>query len=371
MKAFRILSLLFCLSLTTLVMAQKYEVDCLVGPEIKAIPAEKPTEHVGSRTVLYIPNGTLVDVVGRTVIGPDGRTTSHLGDGGGSVDVRQIKGIIHYDGRRYLVEARWLKFADENPPSATDRFASDNFRPRPHITSWLAPPRLDIHSASTRMLYSRWLPFMALLLMFLAAWMPTRTRFVGLSALPFFASVGIIIYMVWMIDWDALWWCNPDYVGIVNAIVGTIPLALFMALALVYLLCVTTFSKAPLLIWPIVIGYILQWPAMMVSICFTVSIWPALLVCYGIPVLINGLRLHLYGVVMTLVTLVAIHTFVVVLATVVQVSLWIIMAIALVSPMMAFLLSTIIGKYHHTSKETIRWITQWKGNILWFTRYFE
>lgn len=112
MKAFRILSLLFSLSLTTLVMAQKYEVDCLVGPEIKATPVEKPTEYDGSRTVLYIANGTLVDVVGRTVTDPDGRTASHLGDVGDSVDVRQIKGIIHYDGRRYLVEARWLKFAD-------------------------------------------------------------------------------------------------------------------------------------------------------------------------------------------------------------------------------------------------------------------
>lgn len=195
-------------------MAQKYEVDCLVGPEIKAIPVEKPTEYDGSRTVLYIANGTLVDVVGRTVTSPDGRTASHLGDVGDSVDVRQIKGIIHYDGRRYLVEARWLKFADENPPSATDRFASDNFRPRLQLTSWLAMPRLDVHSASTRMLYSRWLPFMALLLMFLAVWMTLRTRFLVLSALPFFAAVGIVIYMALMIDWDALWWCNPDYVGI-------------------------------------------------------------------------------------------------------------------------------------------------------------
>ena len=47
MKAFRILSLLFFLRLTTLVMAQKYEVDCLVGPEIKATPVEKPTEYDG------------------------------------------------------------------------------------------------------------------------------------------------------------------------------------------------------------------------------------------------------------------------------------------------------------------------------------
>lgn len=354
MKAFRILSLFFCLSLTTLVMAQKYEVDCLVGPEIKATPVEKPTEYDGSRRVLYIANGTLVDVVGRTVTGPDGRTASHLGDVGDSVDVRQIKGIIHYDGRRYLVEARWLKFADENPPSATDRFASDNFRPRLQLTSWLAMPRLDVHSASTRMLYSRWLPFMALLLMFLAVWMTLRTRFLVLSALPFFAAVGIVIYMALMIDWDALWWCNPDYVGIENAIVGIIPVALFMALALMYLLCVTTFIKAPLLIWPIVIGYILQWPAMLVSAHFTGSIWPALLVCYGIPVLINGLRLRLYGVVMTLVTLVAIHTFVVALATVVQVSLWIMMAMALASPLIAFLLSTIIGKYQHTKNG--RWV---------------
>lgn len=252
------------------------------------------------------------------------------------------------------MEARWLKFADENPPSATDRFASDNFRPRLQLTSWLAMPRLDVHSASTRMLYSRWLPFMALLLMFLAVWMTLRTRFLVLSALPFFAAGGIVIYMALMIDWDALWWCNPDYVGMENAIIGIIPVALFMALALMYLLCVTTFIKAPLLIWPLVIGYILQWPAMLVSAHFTGSIWPALLVCYGIPVLINGLRLRLYGVVMTLVTLVAIHTFVVALATVVQVSLWIMMAMALASPLIAFLLSTIIGKYQHTKNG--RWV---------------
>ena len=41
-------------------------------------------------------------------------------------------------------------------------------------------------------------------------------------------------------------------------------------------------------------------------------------------------------------------------ATVVQVSLWIMMAMALASPLIAWLLSTIIGKYQHTHKG--RWV---------------
>ena len=84
------------------------------------------------------------------------------------------------------------------------------------------------------------------------------------------------------------------------------------------------------------------------------SIWPALLVCYGIPALINGLRIRLYGVVMTIVVLVAIHTFVVAVATVVQISIWILMALALASPLIAFILSTVIGKYHYSHQG--RWV---------------
>ena len=104
---------------------------------------------------------------------------------------------------------------------------------------------------------------------------------------------------------------------------------------------------------------------MLASAHFTGSIWPALLVCYGIPVLINGLRLRLYGVVMTLVTLVAIHTFVVALATVVQVSLWIMMAMALASPLIAWPLSTIIGKYQHTHKG--RWVLAMESGYIYMT----
>lgn len=63
MKIFRILSLLFFLCLAILAKAQKYEVDCLVGPELNAVAADKPTDFDGSRNVIYIRNGTIVNVV--------------------------------------------------------------------------------------------------------------------------------------------------------------------------------------------------------------------------------------------------------------------------------------------------------------------
>lgn len=110
MGFFRYLTLLFCLCTITLTQAQRYEVDCLVSSEIKAVATDKPTEFDGSRTVLYLCNGTLVNVVGRKVAGTDGKEASHLKQAGDTLDVRQIKAVIEYDGKHYLAEARWLKF---------------------------------------------------------------------------------------------------------------------------------------------------------------------------------------------------------------------------------------------------------------------
>lgn len=110
MGFFRYLILLFCLCTITLTQAQRYEVDCLVSSEIKAVATDKPTEFDGSRTVLYLCNGTLVNVVGRKVAGTDGQEASHLKQAGDTLDVRQIKAVVEYDGKHYLAEARWLKF---------------------------------------------------------------------------------------------------------------------------------------------------------------------------------------------------------------------------------------------------------------------
>ena len=95
----RSLTLLFCLCTITLTQAQRYEVDCLVSSEIKAVATDKPTEFDGSRTVLYLCNGTLVNVVGRKVAGTDGQEASHLKQAGDTLDVRQIKAVVEYDGK--------------------------------------------------------------------------------------------------------------------------------------------------------------------------------------------------------------------------------------------------------------------------------
>lgn len=50
--------------------------------------------------------------------------------------------------------------------------------------------------------------------------------------------------MALMIDWDALWWCNPDYVGLPKAIGGIIPVALFVALAFCYFSALQRLPKA-------------------------------------------------------------------------------------------------------------------------------
>lgn len=99
MGFFRYLILLFCLCTITLTQAQRYEVDCLVSSEIKAVATDKPTEFDGTRTVLYLRNGTLVNVVGRKVAGTDGQEASHLKQAGDTLDVRQIKAVVEYDGK--------------------------------------------------------------------------------------------------------------------------------------------------------------------------------------------------------------------------------------------------------------------------------
>ena len=99
MGFFRYLTLLFCLCTITLTQAQRYEVDCLVSSEIKAVATDKPTEFDGTRTVLYLRNGTLVNVVGRKVAGTDGQEASHLKQTGDTLDVRQIKAVVEYDGK--------------------------------------------------------------------------------------------------------------------------------------------------------------------------------------------------------------------------------------------------------------------------------
>ena len=355
MKTYRILSILFCLCVATLAQAQTYVVDCLVAPELKAVSASKSTDFDGTRTVLYLRNGATVQVVGRRVVGPDGLTASATRNAGDSVGVRQIKAVIAYQGRRYLAEARWLRYADQNPPSASDRFASDNFRPRPQLAKCLPLPRIDMHAAATRTLYGPLLPLMALLLMAVAVWLILRTRFVLLSALPFVASAAIVVYMAVMIDWDALWWCNPDYVGLPKAIGGALLVALFMVMTFFYMFCATLFGHHSLLVWPFVVGYLAQWPALLLSLQLTGSPWPALAVCYGIPILVNGLRARLYGVVMTAIGIVALHLFVITLAVVVQISLWILMALALASPVIGIAVSTLIGKMAREGQQKWVW----------------
>lgn len=176
--------------------------------------------------------------------------------------------------------------------------------------------------------------------MFGAVAMVLRTRFVLLSALPFLAAVAIVGYQAVMIDWDAFWWCNPDYVGMTQAVVGMLPVALFMALTFAYFFSVTMFVNH-FLSWPLVVGYLAQWPAMLVSFYLLGNVWVALVVCYGIPMLVNGLRARLHGVVMTFVGIVALHAFVVMLAVLLQISKWILLSSALAS----ILMSTCLPKY--------------------------
>lgn len=355
MRIIKTLFLLLYVCIPVLSSAQDYEVDCLVSSEVKAVPMDKPTDYDGTRTVLYFRNGSHVKVVGRKIVGTTGNEASHLGGAGDSIDVRQIKAVIEYEGTNYLIEARWLKFSDRNSSSESDIFASDNFRPRPQSEYWPDLPRLDIHSADARMLYGPVLPILALLLMMVAVWLILRTRFIMISVLPFVGASAIMVYMAVMMDWDALWWCNPDYVGLFKAICGIIPVALFMALALCYFFCVTAFAKGSFVVWPIIVGYLLQWPMIMVASVVIGSVWPAFVVCYGLPMLINGLRSRLYGIVMTAAGIFALYTFIVSLAVTIQISLWILMAMAIAFPGVSFLVFSLFGKYVRAGKQKWVW----------------
>ena len=114
----------------------------------------------------------------------------------------------------------------------------------------LAFTRLDPASAMWSFLHGPVLPVLELILMLFAVVLILRST-VAKSAVPFVLAVGLQIYQTLMLGNDAVWWCLPENMGLNKAILGFIPVALYLVLEFSYVILVWTFSKTGVRIWPV------------------------------------------------------------------------------------------------------------------------
>ncbi len=262
---------IFIVSLTA--SAQTYEADYLIGNFIRATKVDAD----GNRWKVKIPNGTKIEVEKRIV---EGETT----------DCRDIQAEFTYEGEKHTTEARWLKFSEDNPEGAVDIFAEDDFSPTASfVKKYLAFTRFNPLSSKGRFLYGLTLPILQFVLMVIALILILRSK-TRLSAMPFILAVIIQVYYTLMLGDDALWWCLPEYQGIGGAIVGFIPLALFLVFEFGYIILVWTFSRTNIKLWPVIVAVILQYPAAVLSYALCGSLWIGVLAVYLLPIIINGIK---------------------------------------------------------------------------------
>lgn len=273
--------LLLLLSLLSVLpsVSQVYEADYIIGNFICAY-------YVGDDGQLMmrrIPNGTLIDVTGRTVRGD-------------SADCRSIMAEFRYDGKDFMTEARWLNFSEHNPEGTVDMFANDNFSRTPEfVSSRLAFTRVSPLSRQGRMLYSLGVPVLQIVLMLLACWLLLRKNRLWVSSLPFVAAVAVQSYASLCMGDDYLWYCLPEYQGIGGAIVGFIPLALFFFMECAYLVTVWVYSRPGVSIWPVVAGWFLLYPSIVIGWLLG-SVWVGAAIVVMFPLLVNGVRCGRLGV---------------------------------------------------------------------------
>lgn len=232
MKDFLLMTFLILVSLFTMPVvsyAQRYEADYLIGNYIRAYR----TDADGSKWRKLIPNGTVIQV-DRRIVAADSTSAG-----------RNMLAEFTYEGETYLTEARWLRFSESNPQETVDIFAGDDFSPTDSfVRKRLAFTRMNPLSPLGRFMYGLSLPLAQLLLMASALLMLLRCRKAGWSAMPFVVAVALQVYSALMLGNDALWWCMPEYQGLGGAIVGFIPLALYLGMELAYVILIRTFISA-------------------------------------------------------------------------------------------------------------------------------
>lgn len=326
-KVFLLIAFIASAMTTIPLSAQIYEANNIIGKYITATR----TDAEGTRWKKKIPNGTKIEVNSRTVTGD-------------SLSARDIIARFAYEGEMYATEARWLKFSDDNPEGTADIFADDDFSPtEKFVSERLAFTRFNPLSPLGHFLYSLTLPVLQFPLMLTAVIVLLRST-LRKSLLPFLLAVALQIYTVIMMGDDALWWCLPEYQGIGGAILGFIPLAVYLALELSYVILTATFSRTHVKLLPVIIAAILQFPAITLSHALTGNPWTGLAVVYAIPFIVNITKGGFAAAGDTLVLIIGVAGFFATLSATYFAGWQILASIVTICPLMAFFIAAKVPK---------------------------
>lgn len=316
---------LFCIH----VSAQLYRVESLVSNVI--FTKDKPASFIdrSNEKGYRIPNGTEIQVLSRVVHD--------------TIGSRAILAEIAYKDKHYYTEAQWLVFSGNNEEGVKDIFADDDFSPSAPELMGISLMKLDPHSSWGRFLYS-YIPLsVSAALLLIAIVLLVLSPRLFLPGLCFFLSAAIQIYLSAMLDWDTYWWCNPAYQGLKLSMLRALLLGLYL---LLQFLCIVFFYDSggdKLKAWPVVAGYLLTFPAGLLSVGLTGYFWIGAALCYLIPIFINLVNSGFRGVVITLFLFMAVSIIFGTLGSLLQVSIWILGELILVCPVFLFVIFKVFG----------------------------
>lgn len=326
---FRLLALVLLSLFFTDIHAQLYRVESLVNNVIFTKDKQANFIDRSNEKGYRIPNGTEIKVLSRVV-----KDTA---------SARGILAKIEYKGKYYYTEARWLVFSENNKEGVQDIFANDNFSPAAHEFMGISLTQLDPHSKFGRFLYSYIPPTISAVLLLIAIILLLLTSKLLVPGLLFLISSCIQIYLSAMLDWDTFWWCNPDYHGLSMSMLHVIPLVLYLIMQFGFIVLFYMSGDENTKIWPVIVCYLLIWPASMLSVATIGNIWVGAALCYLIPILINLITAGIKGATTTIFFFIAISIIFGTLTSIFQISLWILGEMLIACPGLAFLISLIVG----------------------------
>lgn len=320
-----ILLSLFCADAS----AQLYRVESLVNNVI--FTKDKPAKVIdrSNEKGYRIPNGTEIKVLSRVVED--------------TLSSRGILAQIEYKGKQYYTEARWLVFSENNGEGVKDLFADDDFSAAAPELMGISLVKLDPHSSFGRFLYGYIPPILSAALLLAAIILLLISSKLFLPGLLFLLSAGIQVYLSAMLDWDTFWWCNPAYYGLTASMLRVIPLGLYLVMQFGFIVFFYLSGDDNMKAWPAVAGYLLTFPAGLLSVSVTGVFWIGAALCYLIPILINLFKAGIKGAVITVFLFIAISIIFGTLASLFQISLWIVGELIVVCPVVLYLLSLVIG----------------------------
>ncbi len=320
-----ILLSLFC----TDASAQLYRVESLVNNVI--FTKDKPAKVIdrSNEKGYRIPNGTEIKVLSRVVED--------------TLSSRGILAKIEYKGKQYYTEARWLVFSENNGEGVKDLFVDDDFSPAAPELMGISLVKLDPHSSLGRFLYGYIPPILSAALLLIAIIMLLINSRLFLPGLLFLFSAGIQVYLSAMLDWETFWWCNPDYYGLTTSMLRVLLLGVYLIMQFGFVVFFYASGDDNMKAWPIVAGYLLTFPAGLLSVSITGVFWIGAALCYLIPLLINLVKAGLKGAVITVFLFIAISIILGTLTSLFQISLWLLAELIVVCPVALYLLSLIVA----------------------------